>query len=320
MKVLIFGPSNAGKTSLMRTACLGYPFVKVVNIKPTKGISRENFIFRGLLEITVWDAGGQERYIKRYFSDTQKSLIFGDVEVAVFVSDASDVSPGVRAIFDDFLEAIVEFSPKLERIYVLINKVDLADSKEEKVFKLLTTDLPEDLHRICTFSSVSVKTGSAQQQLIEILDLFLATTGKKEKLAEIQKCLQALKTPEVDELFLFNRSDGLLMSSTMGSAIETEPLKFLSFELGTLESNIYNIFTQIVEMKEKKLGPLYMSSIIYEARDSFVVIKEITDTAVVVVFSTGKTPGTLAAILEGVLSEENEKYMDLQQKVQWAAH
>ena len=88
MKVLLFGPQNAGKTSLMRTTCLGYNFMKVLNLKPTKGVSRENFIFRGILELSVWDLGGQERYLERYFSESQRELIFSEVTAAVFMVDS----------------------------------------------------------------------------------------------------------------------------------------------------------------------------------------------------------------------------------------
>ena len=65
--------------------------MKVANIKPTKGISRENFIFRGIMELTVWDAGGQERYLERYFSESQRELIFSEVTTAVFMVDSPSV-------------------------------------------------------------------------------------------------------------------------------------------------------------------------------------------------------------------------------------
>ena len=38
MKTLLFGPANAGKTTLMRTACLGYAFVKGLRWGYTLGI------------------------------------------------------------------------------------------------------------------------------------------------------------------------------------------------------------------------------------------------------------------------------------------
>ena len=125
MKILLFGPAGAGKTSLMRTTCLGYNFMKVLNLKPTKGVSRENFIFRGIMELNVWDLGGQERYMERYFSESQRELIFSEATTAVFMVDSSAIDHEVRDIFDKFLKYVFEFSPKINilikhRFYHLI--------------------------------------------------------------------------------------------------------------------------------------------------------------------------------------------------------
>ncbi|HMF30888.1 MAG TPA: ADP-ribosylation factor-like protein, partial [Candidatus Lokiarchaeia archaeon] len=159
MKVLIFGPSGVGKTSLLRTTCLGYSFVKVANLQPTKGISRENFIFRGLMEISIWDAGGQERYKERYFSEAQRPQVFSECDVAIFVVDAVNVDPAVREEFDKFLASVKAFSPHLKTIHVLINKIDLEDAQEDAVFEMLTQDLSPENHKMCTFTPVSVKEG-----------------------------------------------------------------------------------------------------------------------------------------------------------------
>ena len=108
MKILLFGPAGAGKTSLMRTTCLGYNFMKVLNLKPTKGVSRENFIFRGIMELNVWDLGGQERYMERYFSESQRELIFSEATTAVFMVDSAAIDPEVREIFEKFLKYVLD--------------------------------------------------------------------------------------------------------------------------------------------------------------------------------------------------------------------
>jgi hypothetical protein len=55
--------------------------MKVLNLKPTKGVSRENFIFRGIMELSIWDLGGQQLYMDRYFSEKQRELVFSEVLV-----------------------------------------------------------------------------------------------------------------------------------------------------------------------------------------------------------------------------------------------
>jgi len=122
MKILLFGPQNAGKTSLMRTTCLGYNFMKVINLKPTKGVSRENFIFRGIMELNVWDAGGQERYMERYFSESQRELIFSEITTAVFMVDSAAPDSNTREIYDKFYSYVFEFSPHVDKIYVLLSE------------------------------------------------------------------------------------------------------------------------------------------------------------------------------------------------------
>src|SRR6056297_1532186 len=103
MKTLVFGPENAGKTSLLRTTCDGYSYMRVINIPPTRGVSRENYLFRGLLELTLWDAGGQKKYRDRFFSD-RKEIIFSEVKIPIFMVDCSVKKKNQKEIFDKFLK------------------------------------------------------------------------------------------------------------------------------------------------------------------------------------------------------------------------
>ncbi len=205
MKILLFGPGNAGKTSLMRTTCLGYNFMKVANLKPTKGISRENFIFRGIMELNIWDAGGQERYMERYFSESQRELIFSEVTTAIFMVDSSIVEPTTRETFDKFLKFVFEFSPHVDKIYVLLNKIDLQHSREDDVFKMLSEDLTDGIRYKLAFTPVSVKEGSAQHRLIEILDFEIQkNTVAMQRLGKIRYLLDQLKISTLSEYLLFN--------------------------------------------------------------------------------------------------------------------
>jgi len=307
VKVLLFGPAGAGKTSLMRTTCLGYNFMKVINLKPTKGVSRENFIFRGIMELSLWDLGGQERYIERYFSESQRELIFSEVTTAVFMVDSATVDVEVRDIFDNFLKYLFEFSPQIGQAYVLLNKTDLQESKEDEFYEVLSKGLNGKFSDKVTFTPVSVKEGSAQHRLIEILDYEIQkSTLSIQRLGKIRHILDDLKVNTLSEYFLFNQPDGLIISSTFGK-FESEPLQFMKFEIGTLDSNIYSIYQKIMEFQNiSTLSPLKLSTVIYESEECWILVKEVINGAVLMAITKTKQP----EVFSGVLNALNGEYFE----------
>jgi len=306
MKILLFGPQNAGKTSLMRTTCLGYNFMKVLNLKPTKGISRENFIFRGIMELNVWDAGGQERYMEQYFSEERRELIFSEVTTAIFMVDSTVTEERVKEIFDKFLKYIFEFSPKMEKVYVLLNKIDLQDSKEDKLYEILVKRLSEDIKERIEFTPVSVKEGSAQHRLIEILDYEIQqSTLALQKLGKIRHLLDQLKVNTLSEYLLFNQPDGLLIASTLGK-VEIKPLQFMKFEIGTLDSNVYQIFTKVMELLNSSVSPLELSTVIYESDNNYILVKEVSNGSVLMAVTKNKKNEIFNSVLNILNGKEFE--------------
>ena len=271
--------------------------MKVINLKPTRGISRENFIFRGLLEISVWDMGGQKQYLERYFSEKGKPVIFGDVDVAVFMVDATRNEQFIREVFDKFLEAITQYSPNIDKIYILLNKIDLEESVEDDVFELLTNDLNPKYTKLTNFTPVSVKEGSAQHRLIEILDYEIQqSTWSIQRLARIRSVLDKLKSETLANFLLFNRPDGLLVSSTLGK-FDISPLEYIKFEIGTLDSNLYQIYQKVYQIENKSsISPLELSLIVYESEENYVLIKNISDKAVLMVITSNKENTVLNSI------------------------
>ncbi len=305
MKILLFGPQNAGKTSLMRTTCLGYNFMKVANLKPTKGISRENFIFRGIMELNVWDAGGQERYMERYFSESQRELIFSEVTTAIFMVDSAVIDPKFSEVFDKFLMYIFEFSPYIGKVYVLLNKIDLPESREDDIFKLLSDNLNDSIRDKIAFTPVSVKEGSAQHRLIEILDYEIQkSTLSMQRLGKIRYLLDQLKISTLSEYLLFNQPDGLLIASTFGK-FESKPLEFMKFEMGTLDSNLYQIYKRTMELLNiSNISPLALSTVVYESDICYVLVKEVTDSAVLMAVSKNKKPEVFSGVMNALTSED----------------
>ena len=274
-------------------------------LRYTKGISRENFIFRGIMELTVWDAGGQERYLERYFSETQRELIFSEVTTAVFMVDSTSVNGKAREIFDRFLEYIFEFSPHIAKVYILLNKIDLSDSREDDIFKQLSEELSEDLRYKLAFTPVSVKEGSAQHRLIEILDYEIQkSTLSMQRLGKIRNLLDQLKISTLSEYLLFNQPDGLLIASTFGK-FESKPLEFMKFEMGTLDSNLYQIYQRTMEMLDiTNISPLALSTIVYESDICFVLVKEVSDSAVLMAISKNKQPEVFSSIISALNSSD----------------
>lgn len=304
MKILLFGPAGAGKTSLMRTTCLGYNFMKVLNLKPTKGVSRENFIFRGIMELNVWDLGGQERYMERYFSESQRELIFSEATTAVFMVDSAAIDFEVRDIFDKFLKYVFEFSPNISMIYVLLNKIDLQESKEDEYYEILTKNINGGLMEKISFTPVSVKEGSAQHRLIEILDFEIQkNTLSMQRLGKIRHLLDELKINTLSEYLLFNQPDGLVITSTFGK-FESKPLQFMKFEIGTLDSNIYSIYQQIMELQNvSNLSPLSLSTIIYESDNCWILIKEVINGAVLMAVTRNKKQEVFSSVMNALTGD-----------------
>ncbi|MHA1724910.1 MAG: ADP-ribosylation factor-like protein [Promethearchaeota archaeon] len=309
MKILLFGPENAGKTSLMRTTCLGYNFMKVMNLKPTKGISRENFIFRGLVELPVWDAGGQQRYLEKYFSESQRGLIFSEVTTAIFMVDSTVIEDRIKDIFNMFLKYIFEYSPYIEMVYCLLNKIDLPDSKEDELYDFLTKDMDNDLKKKIAFTPVSVKEGIAQHRLIEILDYeIIKNTISMAKMGKIRHFLHELKSSTVAEYLLFNQPDGLLIASTLGK-FESKPFKFMSLKISLPNSNIYQIYNKISKIINSQPSSLTLASILFESDINYIMTKEISNDKVLLAVTKNKKFEVLMDVLKS-LSNQNLKQLE----------
>jgi len=279
--------------------------MKVLNLKPTKGVSRENFIFRGIMELSIWDLGGQQLYMDRYFSEKQRELVFSEVMTAVFMVDTTANEPRLKEIFDNFLKYIFEFSPQVEKVYVLLNKIDLQESKEDEFYELLIDKLTDDLKNRVAFTPVSVKEGSAQHRLIEILDYKIQqNTLALQRLGKIRHMLDQLKIITLSEYFLFNQPDGLLIASTLGKIDLNHKLQFMKLEIGTLESNIYQIFTRIMNLSDSPLSPLELSTVIYESEYNYILMKELGNGSVLMVVTKDKTIGTFNTVINELNGED----------------
>ena len=281
--------------------------MKVLNLKPTKSISRENFIFRGIMELNVWDAGGQEHYMEKYFSESHRELVFSEVTTALFMVDSAVIEERVKEIFDKFLTYIFEFSPQINKVYVLLNKIDLQNSQEDKLYELLVDELSNELKSRIEFTPVSVKEGSAQHRLIEILDFEIQqNTLALQRLGKIRHLLDEFKVNTLSEYLLFNQPDGLLIASTLGK-FESKPLQFMKFEIGTLDSNIYQIYTKIMELLNSDISPLELSTVIYESGENYVLVKDVSNGTVLMAVTKSKNEEAFATVIKTLSGNNFDK-------------
>jgi GTPase SAR1 family protein len=260
------------------------------------------------MELNVWDAGGQERYLERYFSENQRELIFSEVTTAIFMVDSTVTDSRIREIFEKFLEYLVVYSPHIEKIYILLNKIDLPTSQEDNVYKILTDNLSDDFIGKLAFTPVSVKEGSAQHRLIEILDYEIQkSTLFMQRLGKIRYLLDQLKMNTLSEYLLFNHPDGLLISSTFGK-FESQPLEFMKFEISTLDSNLYNIYQKIMELLNiPNITPLSLSTIIWESDNCYLLVKEVSDSAILMAITKNKNLETFSGVMKALTGEDFER-------------
>ena len=102
--------------------------------------------------------------------------------------------------------------------------------------------------------------------------------------------------------FLFNQPDGLLIASTLGK-FEIAKLQFIKFEIGTLDSNIYQIYSKIMELSNSSISPLELSIIIYESEHNYILVKEVSNGSVLMIVTKEKTISTFNTVMNELNGE-----------------
>ncbi|MFX1259138.1 MAG: hypothetical protein ACFFAN_14890, partial [Promethearchaeota archaeon] len=91
---------------------------------------------------------------------------------------------------------------------------------------------------------------------------------------------------------------------------ESKPLEFMKFEMGTIDSNLYQIYSKTMELLHvapSNISPLTLSSIIYESEICYILVKEITDSAVLMAVAKNKKPEVFSSIIQALTGEDFEK-------------
>ncbi|MHA1250697.1 MAG: ADP-ribosylation factor-like protein [Candidatus Helarchaeota archaeon] len=89
IKLLIMGLQSAGKTTLIKHIFEGKDWPELKNIEMTEFVDTFNYKYRGYLDITIFDAGGQKQFLESYFNEIWGSKIFSSVKIFFWVLDSS---------------------------------------------------------------------------------------------------------------------------------------------------------------------------------------------------------------------------------------
>jgi len=128
------GTYGSGKTSMRSIIFANYIAKDVHRLGATVNVENSHVKFLGNLSLSLWDCGGQEKFMKKYFS-SQRAHIFSNVEVLIYVTVvlSKDEQKDLEQ-YKETLKAISEFSPKA-KIFCLIHKMDLVkEDQRQQVF------------------------------------------------------------------------------------------------------------------------------------------------------------------------------------------
>ena len=93
------------------------------------------------------------------------------------------------------------------------------------------------------------------------------------------------------------------MASTFGK-LDIKPLKFLKFEMGTLESNLYEIYSKVMLLLNTNPSPITLTTIVYESENNYVLIKELEDAGFIMAVTKNKKPEVFSGVMQALSGDE----------------
>jgi GTPase SAR1 family protein len=226
MKVLIMGLRSAGKTSLVKHVFEGKEWEDVKDLKPTEFVNTIEYKYRGLLQVTIFDAGGQKQFIYSYFTDQWSGRIFSKVGIFIWVLDSSD-----KSIFKEAQEELKKALDYLNQHSPDCRKFIVASKYDKNVYSM------EELRKIFAdwgieeISATSIPLGIAREIVCTILDGALSPQEKL-KVDKLEKQLSYfIKKENASASMIVNKADGLEIASSINVKRLVNPkLKYLSIK------------------------------------------------------------------------------------------
>ncbi|KAM6949016.1 ras-related GTP-binding protein A-like [Aplochiton taeniatus] len=207
-KVLLMGKSGAGKTSIRSVIFANYKAQDTRRLGATYNVELSHVRFLGNLVLHLWDCGGQETFMKDYFTSQRKS-IFQNVAALIYVVDVESCEFGKDMdSYQCCVEAILQNSPDA-KVFCLVHKMDLVqEDQRDLIFKEREAELRRlsgTLACTCFRTSIWDETlykawSSIVYQLIPNAQLFETNLRNFAQLIE------------ADEVILFERASFLMIS------------------------------------------------------------------------------------------------------------
>ncbi len=131
-KVLLMGKSGSGKTSMRSIIFANYLARDTWRLGVTMDVEHSHVRFMGSLVLSLWDCGGQDRFMESYF-ESQREYIFTNVQVLIYVFDIESPEREKDVnYFKNALDALKVNSPQA-KVFCLIHKMDVILTEEERV-------------------------------------------------------------------------------------------------------------------------------------------------------------------------------------------
>ncbi|MHA1377483.1 MAG: ADP-ribosylation factor-like protein [Candidatus Helarchaeota archaeon] len=228
MKILMMGLDNAGKTSIARNVFEGKDYDELKNLKPTEFVETNEYFYRQLISVNLFDCGGQAQFMRAYKTEDFKSQIFSKVDIMIWVVDSSDKNTVKKSLIEFTKSYILleENSPDA-KIYVLAHKSDNKKIDLPGIKKIMNELISPKVK--LKYYSTSIKNTSARNAIKRILDA-LMEERMGDRLIQLQDTLHKVnKRLQSNIAILFNSEDGIEIASAFEKYQETEKREILEY-------------------------------------------------------------------------------------------
>ena len=244
IKILLTGLDKAGKSSFLYGIRKKYS--EIIKSLPTKGVERteENIFEEQNSLISLWDIGGQKKYLERFLEQSQVYLY--NVDLIFFFIDIQDVERIEEALnlFQRISKILVELD-EFPPIVVCLNKFDPDLKGSKEIFKNLEIIADEVEKRSDRFLTKIFQTSIFDHwSLITAYSYGLSQLSPNRELFRNQLKQFARKTNS-DAILLLNEN-GIILSNFSKSEISDRVFEISAPHFQTL----YKTFKEFKVLKQ----------------------------------------------------------------------